>query len=69
MTVDQEAVPSFDVPLTLESVRILYRTADDVLATWETKEHPTKIQLKRQRQLRHAINQIGDWLIQQGVRG
>ena len=43
MTVDQKAVPSFDVPLTLPTVRILERTASNVLETWETKKNPTPI--------------------------
>ena len=68
MSVDEKAVPSFDVPLTLPTVRILERTASNVLETWETKKNPTPVQLKRQAQLKAAVRELGDWCVEHGVR-
>ena len=68
MTVDDKAVPFFDVQLTLPTVKILERTASNVLETWETKKNPTPIQLKRQAQLKAAVQELGDWCVEHGVR-
>ena len=68
MPVDSEAVPSFDVPLTLPEIRILYRVSGGVLASWMQTANPTPVQLRRQVELRDANVTLGDWLMDNGVR-
>lgn len=69
MTVDQKAVPSFDVPLTLPEIRVLHRVAGSVLASWLQNENPTRVQLRRQQELRDANTTLQNWLMESGVRG
>jgi len=68
MTVDQQAVPSFDVELTLQMIRILHRVSGGVLASWMQTANPTPVQLRRQVELRDANVTLGDWLVDNGVR-
>lgn len=63
-----DAVPFFDVQMTLPSVKILYRTASGLLESWKTKTNPTPVQLKRQAELKVAVDELGDWCVEHRVR-
>lgn len=69
MTVDQKAVPSFSIEFTLPEIRVLHRVAGSVLASWLQTENPTRVQLRRQQELRDANTTLQNWLMESGVRG
>ena len=69
MTVDQEAVPSFSIDFTLREMRVLHRVTGSVFASWLQTENPTRVQLRRQQELRDAHTTLQNWLMEHGVRG